>query len=117
MLSEVLLKWRNEAALLREYGQEQLARACERHADEVECALRCADDERLSLSAAARETGLSVDHLARLVRHGRISNAGRKGAPRIRRGDLPRKPRRLLASDGSRSYDPVTDARSLVSRR
>lgn len=117
MLSDILSKWRHDATLLRQYGEEQLARACERHAEEVEHALKYAEDEHLSLKAAARETGLSVDHLARLVRQGRISNAGRKGSPRIRRGDLPRTPRRLLASDASASYDPVTDARSLVSRR
>ena len=31
-------------------------------------------------------------HLGRLVREGKIPNAGRLGAPRIACGDLPRKP-------------------------
>ncbi len=54
--------------------------------DEV---LREADDEILSLAEAADASGYSVDHLARLVRTGRIENAGRSHAPRIRRRDLP----------------------------
>ncbi len=33
----------------------------------------------------------SADHLGRLVREGKLPNAGREGAPRIRLQDLPRK--------------------------
>lgn len=36
--------------------------------------------------------GYSTDHLQRLVRHDRIANVGRPGSPRIRRGDIPKKP-------------------------
>ena len=43
------------------------------------------------LVEAARESGYSADHLGRLVRDGKIPNAGRPGAPRIARRDLPRK--------------------------
>ena len=70
----------------------------------------------LTLAEAAQESGYSVDHLERLVREGKISNAGRRGKPMIRRSDLPIRPRKL---DGPRlpAYDPVTDARSLGSRR
>lgn len=48
-------------------------------------------DEVLSLSAAARESGYSRDHLARLIRQGTIPNAGRPNAPAILRRNLPRK--------------------------
>ncbi|MDE2782551.1 MAG: hypothetical protein OXK77_06320, partial [Gemmatimonadota bacterium] len=55
---------------------------------------------------AARESGYSADHLGRLVRDGRIPNAGRPGAPRIARTDLPRKapaePLPALASEAPR---------------
>ncbi len=53
--------------------------------------------ELLNLQEAARESGYSADHLGRLVREGRISNAGRPNAPRIRRADLPRKASALRA--------------------
>jgi len=69
----------------------------------------------LTLREAAVLSGYSVDHLGRLVRDGRLSNAGRLHSPRIRAGDLPRRPTRF---DGStkRSYDVSTDARTLRSR-
>ncbi len=59
-------------------------------------ALSQADAEAvLTLHAAERESGYSADHLGRLVREGRMPNAGRPHAPRIRRRDLPRKPAAL----------------------
>jgi len=73
--------------------------------------------EALSLPQAASESGYSADHLAREVRVGRIPNAGRRGAPRIRRGDLPRKPGRIqdafsdrLREDHSIVHLPTTRA-------
>jgi hypothetical protein len=56
-------------------------------ASEIEQSLEC-----LTLAEAARESGYSAAHLARLLDEGRIANAGRKRAPRIKRGDLPKKP-------------------------
>lgn len=80
---------------------------------------RLADDaanELLPLRRAAAESGYTADHLGRLLREGKLANAGRANAPRIRRGDLPRKPRRAVAAGPERAYDPDADARSLVSR-
>ena len=73
-------------------------------------------NEPLSLQRAAMESGYSVDHLGRLLREGRLRNAGRPNAPRIRRGDLPAKTAHAIASHDAPSYDPDADARSLVSR-
>ena len=73
-------------------------------------------NELLPLHRAAAESGYSADHLGRLLRDGKLANAGRVNAPRIRRGDLPIKVRHAVALDAERSYDPDTDARSLVSR-
>ena len=73
-------------------------------------------NEGLSLKRAALESGYSVDHLGRLVREGKLRNAGRPHSPRICRGDLPAKVRRAVASNAEQSYDPDADARSLVSR-
>ena len=49
------------------------------------------DETTYSLVEASRESGYSADHLGRLVRDGKIPNAGRPGAPRIALKDLPRK--------------------------
>jgi hypothetical protein len=74
--------------------------------------MRTAEDERLTLAQAAREANMHADTLRHLVSAGRIPNAGKKGAPRIRRKDLPRR----AAAAPSQSYDPAADALSLVSR-
>ena len=65
-----------------------------------------ADDEVLSLRASAGESGYSVDRLQKLVADGSIPNAGRKGKPGIRRGDLPRKPARALRSGPDNGHFP-----------
>ena len=70
----------------------------------------------LSLPEAASRSGYSIEHLGRLVREGRIANAGRRGAPRIRAADLPRKPPALVPA-GPRAYDPRADARTLLDRQ
>jgi hypothetical protein len=120
-VDELLARWRAEAELLRRYGHAATAAACELHAREVAAVLSAVGAEQLTLSEAAAESGFSEEHLGRLVREGKLPNVGRRGAPRIRRADLPLKVReqvrRQLASTDNTSYDPVTDARSLLSRR
>ena len=49
------------------------------------------EETHLTLQEAADLSGYSADHLGRLVREGKIPNAGRPKAPRIARRDLPRK--------------------------
>ncbi len=83
--------WRSRAKALRRYGSDAPAVALERCADELETTLRERDETGLSLVQAARESGYSADHLGRLVRDGKLPNAGRPGAPRIARRHLPRK--------------------------
>ncbi len=83
--------WRQQAKALRRYGGETPAVAIERCADDLEATLVERDETTLPLVEAARESGYSADHLGRLVRDGRIPNAGRPGAPRIARIHLPRK--------------------------
>lgn len=77
----------------------------------MEQAVADADAEGLRLVDAARESGYSEEHLGRLVRSGVIPNAGRRGAPRILRRDVPRR----IAKGRRRSYDPASDARNLLS--
>ena len=83
--------WRRQAKALRRYGGETPAVALESCAADLEATLVERDDTTYSLVEAARESGYSADHLGRLVRDGKIPNAGRPGAPRIARRDLPRK--------------------------
>ncbi|HEX8726058.1 MAG TPA: hypothetical protein VF737_11785, partial [Gemmatimonadaceae bacterium] len=56
--------------------------------------------------------GYSKDHLRKCVADGTIPNAGSKGRPRIRRGDLPKKATRSTAH-----YDAGEDAIRLERRR
>ena len=84
-------RWRGKADSIRAYSPD-LARFLDAVAEEVEQFDREHAAEHLTLSEAATESGYSSDHLNRLVVDGRIENAGKKGAPRIMRGDLPRKP-------------------------
>ena len=83
--------WRTRADILRQYGSETAAMALEACAAELEAAWRRKDDTIVTLAEAARKSGYSAHHLGRLVREGKIPNAGRPGAPRIALRDLPRK--------------------------
>lgn len=93
------------------------AMLCEDLVAELDHLTFVAENEPLSLTRASMESGYSADHLGRLVREGKLTNVGRRNAPKVRRADLPRKPSRRLASPLSHSYDPSTDARSLLARR
>ena len=79
---------------------------------ELEEAVRQAEDETLTLDQASVESGYSKRRLRELVASGEICNAGKKGAPRIRRVDLPRK----SASNGLGGYDVAADADRLAGR-
>jgi len=83
--------WRGKAKALRRYGSETAALVLDLCADDLETTIRERDETTLSLVEAARESGYSRDHLGRLVRDGKIPNAGRPNAPRIARRHLPRK--------------------------
>lgn len=87
-------EWRALAVQLRRLGADAQARILDFCADELASALLRAGDELLSLGRAAQESGYSTDHLSRLLREGRIPNAGRKSKPLIRRRDLPQKARK-----------------------
>lgn len=83
--------WRERAETLRTYGDPNSARLWDIAAVELERAMELFGQETLSLTEAARECGFTADHLGALVKRGKIPNAGRTGAPRIRRHDLPQK--------------------------
>jgi hypothetical protein len=107
--TELATRWREDAETFDRYGDEQLAKVCRTHADDLEAALRSADDDALDLASAARESGLSIDRLRHKVAAGELPNAGRKGKPLIRRGDLP-----VKRQAGSSAFDAAGVARSLL---
>ncbi len=69
----------------------------------------------MSLTAAAPLTGYTADHLSRLIRNGSLTNYGKKGSPRVKLSDCPKKAK--LATGMRHSYDANADARSLGARR
>jgi len=112
MPRELPTSWRVLADTIAPFAPPA-AEAFRRAAQELEASLRDELGELLTLDQAVSESGYSLDHLRHLVADGTIPNAGRKGAPRIRRADLPRRARK--AAEGG--YDPSADAIALLSRR
>ena len=86
-------RWKAEADTAEQrYGDDRVAHLLRLLAAELEEAVRATHDDPLTLDEAASLSGYSSGHLRHLVADQAIPNAGRKGAPRIRRGDLPIKP-------------------------
>lgn len=112
-LEDLAAAWRARAVELRQWAAaDGAATALERAAEELEESVRSTNAELLTLRQASIEGGYSVDHLRHLVAEGIIPNAGRKGAPRIRRAEVPRKAK----PDPAGSYDPGSDASQVVER-
>jgi hypothetical protein len=115
LTNELVSQWENDAQRLAQLGahpQAELLRQCSKELFE---AMKAENDVLLTLTMAAQLCGYSPDYLGRLVREGTIPNHGRKGSPKVRRGDLPKKPV-VVAGRGNFRYDPSTDARFLRSR-
>jgi hypothetical protein len=93
-VSLLIEAWRAKAEQLERYAPVA-AVAFRDAALELEAALHSTEDG-VTLAEAERLGGYSADHLSRLVREGRLTNVGRKYAPRIRRADVPVKPGHAL---------------------
>jgi len=115
-LDALRVKWR---ARRDEFARFQAAvngaTLCDELLADLDNALLEHEDEVLTLRDAAAVSGYTVDHLARLIRQGKLPNAGRKRAPRVRRRDVPVKANISRGSDTD-SYNARSDARSLVRR-
>lgn len=109
--AELAKKWREAAETLQLYGQPETAQVLRGCANSLDAAMRSLDDDKLSLAEAAQESGLSADRLRHMVAEGKLPQAGKKGSPRIRRGDLPLK--RRVKGNG---FDAVSAARSILRR-
>ena len=113
-LPDLLSEWRSAAKLFREHEQAATAVAYEKCADQLEDVLALESACALTLQEAAAESGYSADHLGRMVREGKIPNAGKARAPRIAQRDLPRKPD--IAPRSSRTHlDGTQIVRSAIS--
>ena len=109
-LLNLAARWREEADLLRGYGASEAGAAAELHAQQLTEAIEEAEHEELTLGEAARASHYSKRRLRELVADGSIPNVGRKGAPRIKRKDLPKRAKSKKGSD----FDASTEARSIL---
>lgn len=115
LLRQTAAEIRDKAAEFRDdFGDEARARALEWAAARLDTALDDFSNQQLTLTQAARESGYSPEHLGRWVRLGKIPNAGRPHAPRIRRGDVPQKPGALRPKPLTLMVDRTQIARSVV---
>lgn len=97
---ELLERWRADVELLRRRGAALQAEVLLGCAEELEQQQREDALEALTLEQAARESGYTASALDKQLREGKLANVGRKGAPRIRRGDLPKKSGRVSQPEG-----------------
>ena len=93
-LESLAERWLSVAETLEGAFDERGADLFRLHAAELREALREAADEVLTLSEAAAESGYSESRLRHLIADGTIPQAGERGRPRVRRGDLPSKPKK-----------------------
>ena len=90
--SQLIARWQARREEWQRLGaQVDGARLCEEVIADFESVLAQEGDVSLTLTEAAELSGYSREHLGRLVRDGKIPDAGRPNAPRIRLRDLPRK--------------------------
>ena len=115
----LISQWREEVDTLRKRGATTQAVTLESCADEMEAALKDWQEQLLTPEQAAKETGYSAEHLRRQVRGGRLSakrGEGAKSHIKIRRRDLPAKPRGDRGASPDVPYSPIEDARSIAQR-
>ena len=112
-VSELVSKWEARHDEWRRLGVHVLGAAL---ADEILTDLHDLSRANALVPVTLREasliSGYTVDHLQRLVASGQLENIGRKGRPRIRRGDLPAKPGHRLPP--SAESDQFTVRRRIV---
>ena len=109
-LAALAERWRDEATVLRRCGSERTATLCETHATQMMEAFDAYLFEPLSIEVAVEESGYSASRLYSLVESGALENAGRPGAPLIRRLHLPRRPQRRTPSCSAVDRVAIVDA-------
>jgi hypothetical protein len=111
-LADLRTRWEARAAEFGRLGAlVDGAKLCAEVAADLAQLSESTDGDALTLAEAALASGYSADALRHMIAEGKLANVGRKGAPRLRRGDLPRKP--AGARTGA-TYNADRDALQLV---
>lgn len=116
-LKQLAEKWKEDACRLRMLEANGQAAALELAATELEAEIAKSESELLTITQAAATCGYTEEHLRRLVREGELpaERNGTRGKIKVRRGDLPNKPRRDgRPSSDALDYDASEDARSIA---
>ncbi len=101
-------QWRSEAEMARRIGADAQAKTLEKCAADLEANEREEQARTITFREAADSSGFTYTALEKMVRAGRLPNAGTKHRPRLRVADLPRKGgRRLRAESGPDLADRV----------
>lgn len=108
--------WRERAKGLRKFAPAA-AEAFEDAALELEQAEREAGIELLNLRQASKASGYGERHLRQLIRQGILTDHGRKGAPKVKRGDLPKKATALARPGGDSNLSLMQKAVGSRGRR
>ncbi len=115
-LDEIVERWIARRDVAKSLGAfVDGARVCDELLQDLEVLRRASTAESFTLAhgCTAERSGYSRAHLGRLVRAGRIPNAGRPNAPKIRVADLPRKAGYLLPDARPRDIED-TSTRHIV---
>lgn len=91
-ITERIRTWRDDAAVLRGYGDERAADLLERLAAELEADLHDGAAEVVDVTRAVEMTGYTRGHLRRLLVAGKLRNIGTPDEPAFLSSELPRKP-------------------------
>jgi hypothetical protein len=90
----LVVRWRDDAGVLRRRGQAAAAELLEGVAEELETWMRTQPrpiEIPLTPAQAAQVSGYSADHIRRMLASGHWRNVGTAHTPRILRTDLPTK--------------------------
>src|SRR5437879_8423329 len=90
-------------------------RFCREVLADFDAVIKSEDDRVLGLADAAEASGYCSDHLRRLYRQGVLPGERRGRRIFFRSADLPKKPKSERIQSFGR-YDPVADAREVMSR-
>ena len=106
-LESLAERWLCAAETLESAFDERGAALYRHLAAELQEALRESEGELLTLSQAAAESGYSESRIRHLVSDGTIPQAGERGRPRVRRGDLPSKRTKAIELTSESEVDAI----------